>query len=34
MAKLAAESIGDYIEPAFEPNRGQAETFAELADYL
>lgn len=34
LAKLAAESIGNYIELAFEPNRNQAETFAELADYL
>lgn len=34
LAKLAAESIGDYIEPAFEPSRDQALAFAELTDYL
>jgi len=34
LANLAAECIGDYIEPAFEPTRDQATTFAELTDYL
>jgi len=34
LAKLAAESIGDYIEPAFEPSRNQSLAFAELTDYL
>ena len=34
LAKLAAESIGDYIEPAFEPSKDQALAFAELTDYL
>lgn len=34
LANLAAESIGDYIEPAFEPSRDQATAFAELTDYL
>lgn len=34
LAKLASESIGDYIEPAFEPSRDQALAFAELTDYL
>ena len=34
LAKLAAESVGDYIEPAFEPSKDQALAFAELTDYL
>jgi transcriptional regulator with XRE-family HTH domain len=34
LAKLASESIGDYIEPACELSQDQALTFAELADYL
>lgn len=34
LAKLAVESIGDYIEPAFEPSSDQALAFAELTDYL
>ncbi|MBD8568379.1 MULTISPECIES: helix-turn-helix domain-containing protein [Pseudomonas] len=34
LAKLAAESIGDYIEPAFETSKDQALAFAELTDYL
>ena len=34
LAKLAVESIGDYIEPAFEPSKDQALAFAELTDYL
>lgn len=34
LAQLAAESIGDYIEPAFEPSKGQALAFAALTDYL
>ncbi|AZP70611.1 helix-turn-helix domain-containing protein [Pseudomonas poae] len=34
LARLAAESIGDYIEPAFEPSRDQAVALAELTDYL
>lgn len=34
LAKLAAECIGDYIELDFDPNQDQAETFAELVDYL
>ena len=33
-AKLAEESLGDYIEPACELSRDQALTFAELTDYL
>ena len=34
LAQLAAESIGDYFELAFEPSKGQALAFAELTDYL
>lgn len=34
LAQLAAESIGDYIEPAFELSKDQALAFAELTDYL
>ena len=34
LAKLAAESIGDYIEPAFDLSSDQALAFAELTDYL
>ncbi|MDY4309441.1 helix-turn-helix domain-containing protein [Pseudomonas putida] len=34
LAKLAAESVGDYIEPAFELSREQAVIFAELTDYV
>jgi transcriptional regulator with XRE-family HTH domain len=34
LAKLAVESIGDYIEPAFETSKDQALAFAELTDYL
>lgn len=36
LAKLAVESIGDYIGPAFEPSSDQALAlaFAELTDYL
>ncbi|OYT80877.1 helix-turn-helix transcriptional regulator [Pseudomonas sp. PGPPP2] len=34
LAQLAAESIGDYIEPAFELFKDQALAFAELTDYL
>lgn len=34
LTKLAAESIGDYIEPAFEPSKDQALAFAELTDYV
>lgn len=34
LANFAAECIGDYIELDFDPNRDQAETFAELVDYF
>jgi len=34
LANLAAESVGDYIEPAFELSREQAAIFAELTDYI
>lgn len=34
LAKLAEESLGDYIEPACELSQDQALTFAELTDYL
>ncbi|NAS92953.1 transcriptional regulator, partial [Pseudomonas syringae pv. actinidiae] len=34
LAKLAKESMGDYIEPACELSREQALTFAGLTDYL
>ena len=34
LAKLAAESLGDYIEPAFDLSSDQALAFAELTDYL
>ncbi|WP_270940387.1 helix-turn-helix domain-containing protein [Pseudomonas aeruginosa] len=34
LAKLAEESVGDYIEPACELSQDQALTFAELTDYL
>jgi transcriptional regulator with XRE-family HTH domain len=34
LAKLAEESLGDYLEPACELSQDQALTFAELTDYL
>ncbi len=34
LAKLAEETLGDYIEPACELSQDQALTFAELTDYL
>lgn len=34
LARLATETVGDYIEPAFEPSCDQALAFAELTDYL
>lgn len=34
LAKLAEESLGDYIEPACELSQDQVLTFAELTDYL
>lgn len=34
LAKLATETIGDYIEPASELSPDQAVAFAELTDYL
>jgi hypothetical protein len=34
LAKLAEESLGDYIDPACELSQDEALTFAELTDYL